>query len=117
MYDEPSCRLVGRRSGRTFALGDAVKVEVQSVSVARRKVDFVLHGHRARHHDAGRGRDGDRRERGRGKHQRRPTERAQPERQRGRQDKRRGKIPSAGAGGGKSRPAGNRARGKPKKKR
>ncbi len=50
VYDEPSCRLVGRRSGRTFALGDAVKVEVQSVSVARRKIDFVLHGHRARHH-------------------------------------------------------------------
>ena len=47
-YDEPACRLVGRRSGRTFALGDAVKVEVQSVSVVRRKVDFALHGHRRR---------------------------------------------------------------------
>ena len=30
---------MGRRSGRVFALGDAVKVEVQSVSVVRRKVD------------------------------------------------------------------------------
>jgi len=117
VYDEPSCRLVGRRSGRTFALGDAVKVEVQSVSVARRKVDFVLHGHRARHHDGARGRDGDRNERRRGKHERRPTERAAQERQRGRQDKRRGKIAGAAAGGAKSRPAGNRARGKPKKKR
>src|SRR4029077_6307968 len=52
VFDEPSCRLVGRRSGRTFALGDSVKVEVQSVSVVRRKVDFALAGHRARHHDS-----------------------------------------------------------------
>jgi len=47
-YDEPTCRLVGRRSGRVFALGDAVKVEVQSVSVVRRKVDFALHEHAGR---------------------------------------------------------------------
>lgn len=47
-YDEQTCRLVGRRSGRVFALGDAVKVEVQSVSVVRRKVDFALHEHAAR---------------------------------------------------------------------
>jgi ribonuclease R len=47
-FDEPTCRLVGRRSGRVFALGDAVKVEVQSVSVVRRKVDFALAGHEAR---------------------------------------------------------------------
>ena len=51
VFDEPACRLVGRRSGRTFALGDSVKVEVQSVSVVRRKIDFALAGHRARHHD------------------------------------------------------------------
>jgi ribonuclease R len=44
-FDEPTCRLVGRRSGRVFALGDAVKVEVQSVSVVRRKIDFALAGH------------------------------------------------------------------------
>ncbi|HVR04389.1 MAG TPA: ribonuclease R [Polyangia bacterium] len=49
-FDEPTCRLVGRRSGRVFALGDAVKVEVQSVSVVRRKVDFALAGHAAREH-------------------------------------------------------------------
>src|SRR5581483_8722124 len=42
IFDEPACRLVGRRSGRTFALGDAIRVEVQSVSVVRRKVDFAL---------------------------------------------------------------------------
>jgi ribonuclease R len=44
-FDEPTCRLVGRRSGRVFALGDTVKVEVQSVSVVRRKIDFALAGH------------------------------------------------------------------------
>ncbi len=47
--DDVACRLVGRRSGRVFALGDAVKVEVQSVSVVRRKIDFALHDHLARH--------------------------------------------------------------------
>jgi ribonuclease R len=41
-FDEAACRLVGRRSGRTFALGDSVAVEVQSVSVVRRKIDFAL---------------------------------------------------------------------------
>jgi ribonuclease R len=45
LFDEVSARLVGRRSGRTFALGDTVKVEVQSVSVVRRKIDFALHEH------------------------------------------------------------------------
>ena len=47
-YDEVACRLVGRRSGRTFSLGDAVQVEVLSASVARRQVDLRLHGDRAR---------------------------------------------------------------------
>ena len=47
-YDEVACRLVGRRSGRTFSLGDTVKVEVLSASVARRQVDMRLHGDRAR---------------------------------------------------------------------
>jgi ribonuclease R len=62
-FDEPTCRLVGRRSGRVFALGDAVKVVVQSVSVVRRKVDFALHDHEARPRDR-RGRDAERRRRG-----------------------------------------------------
>jgi ribonuclease R len=43
-YDEVACRLVGRRSGRTFSLGDPVKVEVLSASVARRQVDLRLFG-------------------------------------------------------------------------
>jgi ribonuclease R len=47
-FDEATCRLVGRRSGRVFALGDTVKVVVQSVSVVRRKVDFALAGHASR---------------------------------------------------------------------
>jgi ribonuclease R len=75
-FDEPHARLVGRRSGRVFALGDAVKVEVQSVSVVRRKVDFALAEHAARQraggHGHGRGRDRDRDHgRGRGRGERR----------------------------------------------
>jgi ribonuclease R len=45
-YDQVACRLVGRRSGRTFSLGDSVKVDVLSASVARRQVDMRLHGDR-----------------------------------------------------------------------
>ena len=52
-YDETQLRLVGRRSGRTFALGDKVKVEILSVSVARRRIDFRLHAHRAEIHFKG----------------------------------------------------------------
>ena len=67
VFDETASRLVGRRSGRTFALGDTVKVEVQTVSVVRRKIDFALHEHRARtnaqHLLDGRGSRGDKRER------------------------------------------------------
>ena len=49
LFDDVTARLVGRRSGRVFALGDSVRVEVQSVSVVRRKIDFALHDeHRAR---------------------------------------------------------------------
>ena len=69
IFDEVTARLVGRRSGRTFALGDTVKVEVQSVSVVRRKIDFALHEHgerQRRHAAAGTGRPGGRASRGRG---------------------------------------------------
>jgi ribonuclease R len=54
-YDEVACRLVGRRSGRTFSLGDSVKVEVLSASVARRQVDLRLHGERPRRESRGTG--------------------------------------------------------------
>jgi ribonuclease R len=43
-FDEARLRLVGRRSGHAFALGDTVTIEVLSVSVARRRIDFRLHG-------------------------------------------------------------------------
>jgi ribonuclease R len=45
LFDDVSLRMVGRRTGRTFALGDRVRVEVVSASVARRKIDFKLHEH------------------------------------------------------------------------
>jgi ribonuclease R len=69
-FEETHLRLVGRRTGRTFALGDSVKVEILSVSVARRRIDFRLHSHRAEIHFKGTlgGRD----ERGRGRRGRGP---------------------------------------------
>jgi ribonuclease R len=45
VFDDVSLRLVGRRTGRAFSLGDRVRVEVVSSSVARRKIDFRLAGH------------------------------------------------------------------------
>ena len=56
-FDEVACRLVGRRSGRSFSLGDPVKVEVLSASVARRQVDLRLYGDRTqpRHEHRGAG--------------------------------------------------------------
>jgi ribonuclease R len=44
-YDEERMRLVGRRSGRAFSLGDTVRVEIASVSVPRRKIDLRLVEH------------------------------------------------------------------------
>jgi ribonuclease R len=103
-YDEAGARLVGRRSGKAFALGDSVKVEVQSVSVVRRKIDFALADHVARH----RARDGARAERGK-------------------PGRARGKPAAAGAGDRRGRPGrpgrpdagparSNRGSGKPKRK-
>ena len=114
----------GRRSGRTFALGDSVRVEVQSVSVVRRKVDFALAGHRARHHD-GRGdrygRAGQARTAGAATSAAAaPRSRPRAARRahgRGRQDKRRGNIPVAEEGRRRSAPAATARRGKPKKRR
>jgi ribonuclease R len=53
-FDEVACRLIGRRSGKTFSLGDRVKVEVLQVSVARRRIELRLI-------DAGGGQQGPRR--------------------------------------------------------
>ena len=102
-FDEPACRLVGRRSGKAFALGDAVRVEVQSVSVVRRKIDCALADHVARH----RARDfqrGDKRRRDR------KPERGKPAAHRpGRSERHDGKEKRDGRS--------NRPRGKPKKRR
>jgi ribonuclease R len=76
-FDEAGSRLVGRRSGRSFALGDAVRVEVQSVSVVRRKIDFALAGHMARRKQ---GADRARPDRGHDRRRGKDKKRAQPER-------------------------------------
>ncbi|MES1204499.1 MAG: ribonuclease R [Pseudomonadota bacterium] len=81
LFDEMTARLVGRRSGRTFALGDTVKIEVQSVSVVRRKIDFALHEHSERERRrVSQGRDGRGRDRGRARtaQPERPVRRAAP---------------------------------------
>jgi ribonuclease R len=87
-FDEQASRLVGRRSGRVFALGDTVKVEVQSVSVVRRKVDFALHQHEARQRERDSRQQRDRR---RGERRRPPEGRPRDDRRKGADRRRRGK--------------------------
>ena len=41
-YDEIHMRLSGKRTGRTIELGDKVLVEINNVSVIRRRIDFTL---------------------------------------------------------------------------
>ena len=41
-YDEKHFRIIGRRTGRSFRMGDAVKVSVASVSQERKEIDFSL---------------------------------------------------------------------------
>jgi len=41
-YDEDNFRLVGKKTGRQFQLGDEVKVEVARANLARRQIDFRL---------------------------------------------------------------------------
>jgi len=117
--DEQACRLVGRRSGKSFALGDSVKVEVQSVSVVRRKIDFGLAEHLARQR-AREPRRGDKRRGGFARRGEAPKglDKGAP---RPRDGFRRGK-PGPGAGASqaersKSGGRGNPPRGKPKKRR
>jgi ribonuclease R len=45
IFDDVGLRMVGRRTGRAFSLGDRVRVEVVSASVARRKIDYRLADH------------------------------------------------------------------------
>jgi len=44
-FVEEQLRLVGRSSGRAFALGDRVRVRIENVSVQRRQIDLVLEEH------------------------------------------------------------------------
>jgi ribonuclease R len=44
-YDERTMRLVGQRTGRSFALGDKVRVVIENVSVQQRKIDLGLLEH------------------------------------------------------------------------
>jgi ribonuclease R len=41
-YDEVHMRLSGQRTGKTIELGDKVTVEINNVSVVRRRIDFTL---------------------------------------------------------------------------
>jgi ribonuclease R len=41
-FDDVACRLLGRRTGKAFSLGDRVQVEVLQVSVARRRIELRL---------------------------------------------------------------------------
>jgi ribonuclease R len=41
-HDEVHMRLSGKRTGRTLELGDKVMVEINNVSVIRRRIDFTL---------------------------------------------------------------------------
>ncbi len=43
-FDEKAMRIVGRRSGRVFSLGDTISVKVENVSIARRQLDLSLVG-------------------------------------------------------------------------
>jgi ribonuclease R len=47
-FVEEQLKLFGRSSGRSFALGDKVRVRIENVSVQRRQIDLVLEEHVAR---------------------------------------------------------------------
>jgi ribonuclease R len=126
VFDEVAFRMVGRRTGRAFVLGDRVRVEVLSVSVARRKVDFRLERHEPQQLETP---GGERRGRRRSEKKSRlyevetarreraePRRTAEPEPRRAREPERAGKRERA-RGKEKERPAkrATRAFGKPRK--
>jgi ribonuclease R len=41
-YDEDNFRLVGKKTGNQFQLGDEIRVEVARANLARRQIDFML---------------------------------------------------------------------------
>lgn len=42
VYDQASQSLVGQNRGQAFSLGDEVKIQVASVNLEERKIDFQL---------------------------------------------------------------------------
>lgn len=41
-FDEENYRLIGRRSGRTYQLGDAIKIEIARVNLPKKQVDLRI---------------------------------------------------------------------------
>ena len=46
-FDEENRRIVGRRHGRIYKIGDPVEIEVVRADLLSRQIDFVLKGHKA----------------------------------------------------------------------
>ena len=42
IYDAPKQRLIGEKTRQSFSIGDALKIEVDSVDLEQRKIDFTL---------------------------------------------------------------------------
>jgi len=42
VFEEKNFQLIGNRTGKTYRIGDAVRVKVQSVNIIKRQLDFVL---------------------------------------------------------------------------
>ncbi|MFM8917011.1 MAG: S1 RNA-binding domain-containing protein [Bacteroidota bacterium] len=42
--DEENYRIIGRRSGRVFSLGDEIKVTIKSTDLSKKQIDFMLAG-------------------------------------------------------------------------
>ncbi len=45
-FDEENRRIVGRRHGRIYKIGDAIEIEVVRADLLTRQIDFVLKGHK-----------------------------------------------------------------------
>jgi ribonuclease R len=72
-YDQGKQRLTGERSGRSFNLGDAVRVQVARVDLDDKKIDLELLGSQARKKGPGnRAASGKKKDKGKGKKSRKP---------------------------------------------
>ncbi len=45
--DEENYRIIGRRSGKVFSLGDEIKVSIKSTDLSKKQIDFMLAGDNA----------------------------------------------------------------------